>query len=133
MDICRFITSKDIAEHLRNVGYQVNAFAAAYFVEQCANATLGEKLSAWKEITETIPDCPTAWNLNHKKRESTHGFLREYAALQQRMLDEFANGKASFIWFGAYDVQNTRKAPLEAMKTPGLRGAVPLLNICKMH
>ena len=31
--------------------------------------------------------------------------------------------KASFIWFGAYGVQNTRKAPLEAMKTPGLRGS----------
>lgn len=93
MDICRFINSKDIAEHLRTVGYRLNAFAAAYFVEQCANATLSEKLSAWKEIAETMPDCPTAWNLNCKKRESTHGFLREYAALQQRMLDEFTNGK----------------------------------------
>lgn len=105
MDIYRFINSKDIAEHLRNVEYQVSAFAAAYFVEQCANATLGEKLSAWKDITETMPDCPTTWNLNHKKRESTHGFLREYAALQQRMLDEFANGKG-FI----YMVRSIRRA-----------------------
>lgn len=105
MDIFRFINSKDIAEHLRTVGYQVNAFAAACFVEQCINATLGEKLSAWKEIVETMPDCPTAWNLNYKKRESTHGFLREYTALQQRMLDEFTNGKG-FV----YVVRSIRRA-----------------------
>lgn len=60
MDICRFINSKDIAEHLRTVGYRFNAFVAAYFVEECANATLSEKLSVWKEIAETMPDCPTA-------------------------------------------------------------------------
>lgn len=105
MDICRFINSKDIAEHLRAVRYQANAFVAAYFVEQCANATLGEKLSACKEIAETIPDCPTAWNLNCKESKSTHGFLREYAALQQRMLDEFTNGKG-FV----YMIRSMRRA-----------------------
>ena len=61
MDICRFINPKDIAEHLRTVRYRLNAFAAAYFVEQCANATLSEKLSTWKEIAETMSACPACW------------------------------------------------------------------------
>ena len=64
-------------------------------------------------------ELPTTWNLNHKKRESTHGFLREYAALQQRMFDEFANGKG-FIYMVAEHTacKILGKRPFEAMKTP---------------
>ena len=102
MDVCRFINSKDVAEHLRAAGYQFNTFETVYFVEQFADATLDEKISAWKEIAETMPNCPTTWSPNYEKRGSTHSFLREYAALQQHMLDEFEN-KKGFV----YAVQST--------------------------
>ena len=87
MDVCRFINSKDVAEHFRAAGYQFKAFETVYFVEQLTDATLDEKISAWKEIAETMPDRPTTWSPNYEKRGSTHSFLREYAALQQHMLD----------------------------------------------
>ena len=97
MDVCRFINSKDVAEHLRAAEYQFNAFETVYFVEQFADATLDEKISAWKEIAEAMPNCPTTWSPNYEKCGSTHSFLREYAALQQHMLDEFEN-KNDFVY-----------------------------------
>ena len=87
MDVCRFINSKDVAERFRAARYQFNAFETVYFVEQLTDATLDEKILAWKEIAETMPDRPTRWSPNYEKRRSTHSFLREYAALQQHMLD----------------------------------------------
>ena len=97
MDVYRFINSKDVADHLRAIGRGFDAYEAAYFVERCADATLDEKVSAWREIADTMPDCPTAWDHNHERRESTHGFLREYINLQRRMLDDFEK-KGGFVY-----------------------------------
>jgi len=93
MDTYRFINSKDVANHLRAIGYEFNAYEAAYFVERCVDATLDEKMSAWREIVDTMPDCPTAWDHNHEEYENTHDFLREYIDLQQCMLDDFEHEK----------------------------------------
>ena len=57
MDLFRFIDSKDIREHLRQIGYSFTAPEAAFLVWQCRNATLKEKFAAWREIIETMPDC----------------------------------------------------------------------------
>ena len=92
LDINRFINSKDIAAYLREIGYEFNAMEAAYLVDLCDDATLDERVEAWREIIETMPDCPMTWNHNVEKRESTHEFLREYIGLQRRMLDMFEEG-----------------------------------------
>ena len=57
MDLFRFIDSKDIREHLRQIGYSFIAPEAAFLVWQCRSATLKEKITAWREIIETMPDC----------------------------------------------------------------------------
>ena len=44
MDLFRFIDSKDIREHLRQIGYSFTAPEAAFLVWQCRNATLKENL-----------------------------------------------------------------------------------------
>ena len=51
MDACRFINSKDVAEHFRAAGHQFNAFETVYFVEQLTDATLDEKISAWTFVS----------------------------------------------------------------------------------
>ena len=92
MDIYRFINSKDVSEHLREIGYEFTAMEAAYLVEMCDDATLDERIGAWQEIIEAMPDCPMTRNHNVEKRGSTHEFLREYIDLQRRMLDMFEEG-----------------------------------------
>ena len=105
MDVYRFINSKNVAEHLYAVGHEFTAYEAAYFVEHCIDATLCEKISAWNEIAEAMPDCPAAWDHNFSQYKSTRAFLREYIKLQQRMLDEFVDGSGS-----VYIVRKMRRA-----------------------
>lgn len=98
MDINRFMNSKDVAKHFREVGFEPNAAEAAYLVEICERATLEEKVEAWQEIIDTMPDCPMGWNHNVKKRKSAHEFLRDYIDLQGRLLDMFSESDG-YIYF----------------------------------
>ena len=117
MDIYRFFNSKDMADHLREIGYEFNAFEAAYIVDRCDSATLDEKIEAWQTNIDTMPDCPTGWRLCTEKHESTHEFLREYIDLQRRMLVMFEQGEGCVYlvekaryrhWPENYEVRNRR-------------------------
>ena len=92
MDLFRFIDSKDIREHLRQIGYSFTAPEAAFLVWQCRSTTLKEKIAAWREIIETMPDC----SLTRREKEpigNCHDFLRRHIASQETLLKEFPNGK----------------------------------------
>lgn len=49
MDIFRFVNSKDIREHLRNIGYEFNSLEAAWLIYQCRDAAIDEKHKAWND------------------------------------------------------------------------------------
>ena len=54
MNILRFVNSKDIREHIRNIGYEFNSLEAAWLIYQCRDATIDEKHKAWNELIEKI-------------------------------------------------------------------------------
>ena len=92
MNYTRFINSKDLRNHLMQIGYSFTAPEAAFLVWQCRSVTLKEKFAAWREIIETMPDC----SLTRRKEEplgSCHDFLRRHIASQETLLKEFPNGK----------------------------------------
>lgn len=92
MDLFRFIDSKDIREHLRQIGYFFTAPEAAFLVWQCRSTTLKEKIAAWREIIETMPNC----SLTRREKEpigNCHDFLRRHITSQETLLKEFPNGK----------------------------------------
>lgn len=93
MDIFRFINSKDIREHLRNVGYEFNSLETAWLIYQCRDATVDEKHSAWNELIEKMPDCPIAERLNTVQQDSLHTFLKQYMELENRYINEFCDEK----------------------------------------
>ena len=95
LDIYRFMNSKDVAGYLQETGYEFNAMEAAYLVEICDNATLDEKVEAWRWIIATMPDCAMAHCHDIEKCDSIHAFLLDYIDLQWRMLDMFEQGKDS--------------------------------------
>lgn len=66
MDIFRFLNSKDIREHLKQLGYSFTAPEAAFLVWQCRSVTLKEKMAAWREIIETMPDCCMEERINNE-------------------------------------------------------------------
>ena len=61
MDILRFINSKDIREHLRNIGYEFNSPEASWLICQCRDSTVDEKHKAWNELIETMADRPIGY------------------------------------------------------------------------
>ena len=89
MDICSFINSPDIAEHLQNIGYQFNSIEAAWLIFQSRFKTWEEKKAAWKELIETMPDCELPERLNCRYYPSLHDMIRKFMDLLDRKADEF--------------------------------------------
>lgn len=89
MDVYRFFNSSDISEHLQGLGYEFNAAEAAYIVHQNALCSLADKIDAWNEIIDTMPDCaPLPSGVEHRYT-STHALLQDVIELQQLKLDAF--------------------------------------------
>ena len=77
MDIFRFVNSKDVREHLRDIGYEFNSLEAAWLIYQCRDAAIDEKHKAWNELIATMPDCPIEKRTNTAAQDSLHAFLRQ--------------------------------------------------------
>ena len=93
MDIFRFVNSKDIREHLRDIGYEFNSLEAAWLIYQCRDAAIDEKHKAWNELIATMPDCPIEKRLNTVAQDSLHAFLRQYMELEDKYRNEFCGKK----------------------------------------
>lgn len=89
MNFYKFINSKDIRTHLENIGYEFGPLEAAFIVWQSKTATIEEKHAAWREIINTMPDTDIPYEKWQAPRESLHAFLRDYMALEDRLLAEF--------------------------------------------
>lgn len=89
MDIYQYIDSKDMREHLKSLDYQFTAAEAAWIVDRKEKILLKDKLSAWKEIIDTMPDCELPMDIPELGKIGTHELLQEYIAVQQKMMDIF--------------------------------------------
>lgn len=93
MDIARFINSKDIREHLINIGYKFNSLEAAWLIFQCKSASIEEKHNAWNELIKTMPDCSIPERMNTVPQDSLHAFLKKYMELEDKLVNEFYDNK----------------------------------------
>ena len=89
MDIYRLINSKDIRNHLKDLGYEFNALEASWLVYQCRDEALEEKNEAWNWIIDNMPDMEVHERINCSYRESLHNTLRKYMAMNDDLLDRF--------------------------------------------
>ena len=76
------------------------ALSAAYHVWR-RSEPLSEKRAAWREIIENLPDTDIPFKNWKAPRESLHAFLRDYMALQDRLLREFydADGQIAYNYY----------------------------------
>lgn len=95
MDINRFFNSDDIAAHLRETGYEFSMPEAAFIVHLSLDATLDERIAAWREIAEEMPDCPMGKRPWLEHIPSTRAFLTDYADLKARELEAFGEQNGS--------------------------------------
>lgn len=115
MDIYSFFNSRDVADYLRSEKHEFTAAEAAYIVYRSETATLDEKLSAWQEIVDTMPDCPVCRSAldPHFRRDykSEHQFLREYIFIKKLMLRKFMDDEG-----GVYMLHELRFTPETAIR-----------------
>ena len=89
MNIYEFINSKAIREHCKKISHKFNTVEAAFLVWQSENHTMTEKLSAWQEIVDTMPDMEIEERPWTSHFESAHDFIRKYINLVQNTLEDF--------------------------------------------
>lgn len=64
---------------------------------------LKEKIAAWREMIETIPDCSMGERLNMDAVSSVHKFLEQYITLMERLLANFyCEEHAVYSYSGSY-------------------------------
>lgn len=89
MDLLKFVDSKDIREHFRKINCQFSTVEAAFIVWQSGRVPLTEKIAAWREIIDTMPDCSLPLRRNNGFIKSFHAKLVDYIEQQEQRLDKF--------------------------------------------
>ena len=69
-------------------------------------ATLEEKLHAWQEIVDTMPDCSMERRLNLPQIPSFHGFLREYIRALRNGVSDFLQAGNCVYCYSFHSVPN---------------------------
>ena len=132
MNIYRFIQSKSVLEHLEKINYTFSSLEMAYIIWQCPDATLTERLDAWLEIIDTMPDSPLPDSMKLEGTESVHEFLRQYIEVQQEFLNEF-NKEEDGVYFYKYTVRERPNEtwPWEYIPMENFEHAFLSLSKCK--
>ena len=91
MDILKYVNSRDIREYLRSTNYEFSASEAAWIVNRCIDLPLDEKISAWNEIMNTMPDCNlVSWSpYDDKVVKSFYSLLKAYIDLEKSYWEDF--------------------------------------------
>lgn len=95
MDVLKFVNSKDIRKHLRDIGYECSPLEAAWLIYQCRSATVEEKHAAWDELIETMPDCEVRRGRSEIDLPSLHAYLRGYMRLENERIRSFCEDTVS--------------------------------------
>lgn len=109
MNIFRFINSKDICEYLRELQHQFTVPEAAFLIYMSRTVPLKEKFDAWQEIINTMPDCSLEERPNMKALPSFHQFLKDYMALQKKMLAGFYQQEKAVYTIEFYEKELGKK------------------------
>ena len=88
-DLLRFIPSKDVREHLKEIGWQPPTLQAARLVLGNETVPLNERLETLLQITETLPDVLLDLSSFVDNGDSLHTFLSAYVQNKKEKLAEF--------------------------------------------
>ena len=90
-DLLRCTPSKDVREHLKNIGWQPTAVQAARLVLKNKTVPLYEKLKVLRQITETLPDVLLDLPSFIENGETLHECLSAYVRDEEELLASFGD------------------------------------------
>jgi len=102
MDIYKFINSRDIREHLKNINYNFSSLEAAWLIWKSKYTTISEKHEAWKEIIKTMPDCVIEKRSNTLPQESLHRYLEKIIEIENGYIKAVQLDEPETFYFYTY-------------------------------
>ena len=91
MNVYEWLESPDVREYLEGIHYEFTLPEAFYVIRENEQRALEEKIAAWEELLDIMPDCPFSIEseLGEKLEiDSFHQALREYVAQQRGLLED---------------------------------------------
>lgn len=104
MNVFDFINSKAIADYLQKIEYQFSSDEVAFLIYQSERA-LEQKIAAWREVIETLPDHKYLWRRNRRNKKvwCLHEFLQTYTALLEKLINKAISAEDNAIFtFSSY-------------------------------
>ncbi len=114
MDFTKFINSRDVREHLKNIGYDFNSLEAAWLVWNSITVTYEEKTEAVRYIIENMPDMSIEGNFLRKHVPSLHGHLKFIYETERKWLKEMHEREDNTVYcISFYDESECNWVPLK--------------------
>lgn len=88
MNIYEYFNSWDIAEHCKKLGHSFTGREMAYLIWQSNHHTLYQKIQAWEELINTMPDEKHV-DFEYADGSGLHYFLRKYITRLRKFIEEF--------------------------------------------
>ena len=92
MDVLNYLNSKDVRQHLKNIGYKFAPLDAAKIIENCEHIALDEKHEAFLQlINETRDEIVTVPEeyICDEKETTLHTLLKNYIATENEAVSNF--------------------------------------------
>ena len=98
MDIYRFLNSRDIAAHCREINKTWNTCEMAAIIDR-SNRSMKEKHAAWRELITDYPDMPVPKRGKRiKSLPSLHAEIKKVIAYEERVLEVFKQPEEKAIY-----------------------------------
>jgi len=107
MDIYKYLNSRDVAKHCRQLNWRFNALEMAFIVNDCKNIPLSEKHNLYAEIMDTMPDVSLSKHFQHMGcDESFFKTLRVYIDKEKQLLNKIKNGGQDKVYTYVFHNEN---------------------------
>lgn len=114
MNVYEWLESPDVREYLESIHYEFTLPEAFYVIRENEQRALEEKIAAWEELLDAMPDCPFSMDPNcggKVETESFHMAVREFIEQKRGLLKE-AFRKDGAGAYGAWDIKNGKEVSL---------------------
>lgn len=98
MDVCKYINSKAVREHLRKLNWEFTSLEAAWFVWKW-RGPVEERLAAWQQIIDEMPDQEVKAGHYFDGCPSLHDFLRETISVYRKCVERFFDNTDAYYTF----------------------------------
>ena len=90
MNVYEWLESPDVREYLEGIHYEFTLPEAFYVIRENEQRALEEKIAAWEELLNVMPDCPFSIESDAGGKVETASFhksVREFIGQQRELLE----------------------------------------------